>query len=86
MTPWEPRDVPRVGKGCPPSDPGNTRSRGDTASVFSLGAVEISIVEAEAEKREGVVAAATPDLYGGVEVSTRFMTPGGWALTLMYSL
>lgn len=81
---------PRSREGLPPSVPGGARSRGEGASAFPLGAVErqlsmgvagMSMVEAEAEKREGVVAAAPPAFHDLVKRSTRFMTSGGGLLS-----
>lgn len=75
----------RSREGLPPSGPANARSRGANASAFPLGAVErqlsmgvagMSMVEAEAENREGVVAAAPPAFHDLVKRSTRFMTSG----------
>lgn len=77
------RGPARSREGLPPAGPS---SRGEGASAFPLGVVErqlsmgvagISLAEAEAAKREGVVAAAPPAFHDLVKRSTRFMTSGG---------
>ena len=77
------RGRPKSREGLPPSGP---RSRGEnSASAFPLGAVErqlslgvagMAMAEAEAEKRDGLVAAAPPAFHDLVKRSTRFMTSG----------